>query len=230
MSSVVSQMTGTDSENLEGLRRRELKSIRILVETHHNGLLRMAQVYLRDPDVSAEVVQETWIAVLEGIHRFEGRSSVKSWIYAILIKKAKTRAVRERRVVNFSSLSGEDDDDPAGVDPDRFLPEGDPNAGHWSRPPRSWGESPEEILDRRETLELIETAIAALPPRYAAVITLRDVQGFSGQEVCNTLGISETNQRVLLHRARTRVRQELESKLGPAAPGRGRPGEAHELQ
>ena len=149
-------------------------------------------------------MQEAWVAVLNGIGRFEGRSSLKTWIFRILTNIAKTRGQREGRSVPFSSLAA--DDEPA-VDPDRFRAD-----GHWASPPPSWG--PEERLLGAETRAVVDGAIAALPPSQALVISMRDVEGFSAEEACNALDISETNQRVLLHRARSKVRQALEDYLG----------------
>jgi len=167
-------------------------------------MLRVAQLYVGSRAAAEEVVQDTWIGVLNGIGRFEGRSSLKTWIFRILTNIAKTRGQREGRSVPFSALGSGDDQ---AVDPDRFAQD-----GQWASPPRSFG--PEERLLGRETLDVVERAIAALPPSQALVITMRDVEGFGAEETRNVLGISETNQRVLLHRARAKVRQALEDYLG----------------
>jgi RNA polymerase sigma-70 factor, ECF subfamily len=156
-------------------------------------------------------VQEAWVAVLNGIDRFEGRSSLKTWIFRILTNIAKTRGQREGRSIPFSSLAPDDAREPA-VDPDRFLGEDSRYPGHWATPPRSFG--PEERLLGDETMRVVQGAIAELPPNQAIVISMRDVEGFSAEEACNALDISETNQRVLLHRARSKVRQALEDYLG----------------
>jgi RNA polymerase sigma-70 factor (ECF subfamily) len=174
-------------------------------------------VYLADRAVAEEVAQETWLAVLEGIGRFEGRSSLKTWIFRILANRARTRAVRERRTVPFSDLAPMDASisgyEPA-VDPERFLPADHPQwPHHWASPPVSWGDSPERLLLARETLDYIDKAISALPPAQQLVITMRDIEGLSAGAICNNLGISETNQRVLLHRARSKVRQALEQYM-----------------
>jgi RNA polymerase sigma-70 factor (ECF subfamily) len=164
--------------------------------------------------VAEEVVQETWIGVLNGLRRFEGRSSLKTWIFRILTNQAKTRGVRERRSVPFSALEGPDGEsgEPA-VEAIRFAQSG-PLTGHWATPPRSWEEdTPEQLTLSRETREHVQRAIDALPPNQRSVISLRDVEGWSAPEVCNVLGLSETNQRVLLHRARSRVRRAIESYL-----------------
>ncbi len=163
--------------------------------------------------VAEEIVQETWLGVLQGLDRFEARSSLKTWIFRILMNRARTRLQRERRTVPFSSLMG-DEHDPI-VDPGRFLPADHPAAAdHWSSPPRCWGETPESDFLRRETRAHIQKMIATLPPGQQAVITLRDIEGWTASEASSILDISEANQRVLLHRARARVRQALERYYG----------------
>jgi RNA polymerase sigma-70 factor (ECF subfamily) len=155
------------------------------------------------------MLQETWLVVLEGLDRFEGRSSLKTWIFGILMNVARRRSEREARSVSFSSLEGAGDDQPA-VSPSRFQVAGDPHPGGWKRFPRSWAGLPEAEFLSRETLEEVRTAIEALPATQRQVIALRDVSGMTSDEACNVLGISETNQRVLLHRARSKVRAALE--------------------
>jgi RNA polymerase sigma-70 factor (ECF subfamily) len=162
--------------------------------------------------VAEEVVQEAWLGVLNGIGRFEGRSSLKTWIFRILTNTAKTRALRERRSIPFSSLTAEGDEGTA-VDPDRFLGDDSRFPGHWALPPQRWEAQPERSLLSSETLRVIEREIAKLPPSQAIVVTMRDVDGFDAEEVRNTLDISETNQRVLLHRARSKLRRALEEYL-----------------
>jgi RNA polymerase sigma-70 factor, ECF subfamily len=177
-------------------------------------LLRVAQIYVASRAVAEEVVQETWIAVFNGIDRFEGRSSLKTWIFRILTNIAKTRGQRESRTVPFSALERPGAVPEAAVDADRFLPPDHERwPGHWATKPQPW---PEDRLLAAETLKLVERAIEALPPAQRAVISLRDVQGWSAEETCNALGITETNQRVLLHRARSKVRQALENYLSEA--------------
>ena len=177
-------------------------------------MLRVARIYVPTRAVAEDVVQDTWIAVLRGIDRFEGRSSLRTWVFRILTNTSKTRGERERRTVPLSAL-----DDPVrvpepAVSPDRFLDADHPNfPGHWASPPASWSEQPEEKLLGAETRAVIDAAIARLPPAQRAVISLRDVQGWDSEDVCNVLGVSETNQRVLLHRARAKVRQALEEYL-----------------
>ena len=182
-----------------------------LVDTYYSTMLPLAMIYVATRAVAEEVVQETWVAVLEGLHRFEGRSSLKTWIFRILTNRAKTRAQREGRSIPFSSIAdmNVDDAEPA-VDPDRFRPEGAQWAGGWKSFPATWEELPEERILSQETRGCIEKAIAVLPPNQREIIILRDMEGWSAEETCQALHISEGNQRVLLHRARAKVRNALE--------------------
>jgi RNA polymerase sigma-70 factor, ECF subfamily len=203
----------SDEQILAALKRGDEAAFIQLVERHQTLMLRVARRYVRSPAVAEEVVQETWLGVLNGLHRFEGRASLKTWIFRILTNRALSRAEREGRVVPFSSLAG-DDAEPA-VDPDRFRPEGDQWPGGWKTFPASWDSLPEERLLARETLALVGEAIAGLPERQHLVILMRDIEGWSSDEVCEALEITEANQRVLLHRARSKVRRVLESYLEP---------------
>jgi RNA polymerase sigma-70 factor (ECF subfamily) len=210
-------ITGDEDDTclVAALRRRDEAAFVRVVARYQRRLFRLASIYAGTQAVADEIVQETWLAVIQGIDRFEGRASFKTWLFRILVNRARTRGEREGRMVPFSSLAreAEVDGDPA-VAPDRFLGADHPEwPFHWSAPPASWGGSPEEKLLRRETLELVSRAIAALPPGQRQVITLRDVEGLSSEEVCNVLEISETNQRVLLHRARSRVRGAIENYM-----------------
>ena len=204
-------LTPADARLVDGLRRRDDAAFAELMREYGAAMLRVAQMYVSSRAVAEEVVQEAWLAVLKGIDRFEGRSSLKTWIFRILANTAKTRGMREARSVPLSALG--EDDDGSGVDVDRFFGPDARFPGHWSAPPESWAGAPEERLVAGETLEVIQREIERLPPLQAAVITMRDVEGFSAEEVCNSLDISETNQRVLLHRARSRVRRALEEYL-----------------
>jgi RNA polymerase sigma-70 factor (ECF subfamily) len=196
-----------DAELVQAIRDGDERAFAELVDRHHASLVRVAQGYVRDRAVAEEVAQDTWLAVLKGIDRFEGRSSLKTWIFRILANQAKSRAARERRTVPFSALTDADGDpDAPSVDPNRF----DSATGMWSRPPGRWPDEPEGELLRGEARRVVLDAIGGLPDGQRAVITLRDVEGFDSAEACNVLGISEVNQRVLLHRARARVRQALE--------------------
>jgi RNA polymerase sigma-70 factor (ECF subfamily) len=207
---VTETLTREDSRLVAALRTGEEAAFRELTRMHHAALVRVAQIYVSNRAVAEEVVQETWLAVLEGIDRFEGRSSLKTWIFRILANRAKTRAQRERRTIPISALQPERVPEPA-LDPDRFRDSEDPRwPGHWAVPPQQW---PEDRLLASETREKLAEAIDALPASQRAVISLRDLEGWSAEEVCNALDVSETNQRVLLHRARSKVRQALEEYL-----------------
>jgi RNA polymerase sigma-70 factor, ECF subfamily len=204
-------LAGTqESELVEALRAGDEAAFAALVERYHAGFVRVARMYVRDLAVAEEVAQETWLAVLGAIDRFEARSSLKTWLYRILTNRAKTRGQRESRSVPFSSIG--DPDEPA-VEPDRFRPEGDQYPGGWKEFPHPWEGDPEERLLAGETRRLILATIETLPPNQRAVITLRDIEGFDAEDVCNVLELSDTNQRVLLHRARSRVRRVLEQYL-----------------
>jgi RNA polymerase sigma-70 factor, ECF subfamily len=183
-----------------------------LVDQYHGQLLRLARSYVRDRQVAEEVVQDTWIGVIRGIGRFEGRSSLRTWLFRILANTAKSRGVQEHRSVPFSALAAADADD-GSVEADRFVPEGHVWAGHWAAAPGSWGTGPMERLLAKEAQQRIDTAISELPDVQRRVITLRDVEGWSSDEVCDALQISEGNQRVLLHRARTKVRAMVDAYL-----------------
>ncbi len=206
-----------EAQLIDALRRHDEAAFVQLVERYQGPLLRLALVYAGGRAVAEDVVQDTWLGVLQGIHKFEGRSSFKTWLFRILVNRARTRAEREGRTLPFSALgdatieSGE-----SAVPAQRFLGASDPQwPHHWASPPKAWGGSPEDQLLARETLDLIALEIARLPPAQREVITLRDVEGWSAEEACNVLGITETNQRVLLHRARSRVRGALESHFDP---------------
>jgi RNA polymerase sigma-70 factor (ECF subfamily) len=173
-------------------------------------MLRIALLYVPSRAVAEEVVQETWLAVLTGLERFEGRSSLRTWLFRILTNRAKTRGQREGRTVPFSAFASDGDEDEVAVSIDRFLGADSRHHGHWAAPPRG---VPEERLLAAEARERIQAAIEALPPNQRAVITLRDLEGLSAEEACNVLGLSETNQRVLLHRARSKVRAAFERYL-----------------
>ncbi len=204
----------TDDDELTALRAGDEAAFAALVDRYGPSMMRVARLYVRTPSVAEEVVQETWLAVLNGLDRFEGRSSLKTWIFSILVNIARTRGTREARSVPFSELAArEADADEAPVDPDRFQGTRDPQPGGWAVPPASWAPIPEQRLLSDETLERVRDAIAALPPAQRAVIALRDVEGWSSAETRAALDLSEGNQRVLLHRARAKVRAALEDYL-----------------
>jgi RNA polymerase sigma-70 factor (ECF subfamily) len=202
---------------VEALRRGDEQAFASLIDRYHSSMLRLAMSYVATREAAEDVAQETWMGVLKGIDRFEARSSLKTWIFRILVNRAKTKGVREQRSVPFSSLEGDGDENRPSVDPFRFQA-GSRSAGAWSAPPESWDGIPEERLLSGETGAVVDEAIALLPERQRAVITLRDSRGFTAQEACEVLGLTEANQRVLLHRARSKVRARLEEYLGSAEP------------
>jgi RNA polymerase sigma-70 factor, ECF subfamily len=185
-----------------------------LVEQHYASMKRLARTYVQSDAVAEEVVQDTWLAVVAGIQGFEGRSSLTTWMFSILINKAKTRGTRERRSTPLSCLAGDDPNEPA-IDPDRFQGDDDAWPGHWATPPRPW-QRPERRLLSLEARDRLKQALDELPERQRIVVTLRDVEGLEAEEVCELLALSPENQRVLLHRARTRLRALLESYVGAA--------------
>lgn len=195
---------------LARLRAGDEMAFRELVTCHDRPMRRIALSYVRTPSVADEVVQETWLAIIQGLGRFEGRSSLKTWMFRILVNRAQSRGVREQRTMPFSSLSVDDDEDGPTVDPDRFLPAGHAAAGYWSVTPSRFFELPEDRMLAEETSALVAAAIEKLPDRQRRVITLRDIEGWDADEVCQGLGLSAANQRVLLHRARAAVRAGLE--------------------
>ena len=194
------------------LRAGDERAFESLVEAYYGAMISVARGYVKTRDVAEEVVQEAWIGVLRGIDRFEGRSSLKAWIFRILVNTALTRGGREARSVPFSSVTPEDEDEPA-VSPDRFRPPGEAFAGHWNAYPGDWSSVPEETLLGRETIDVVKRAVEELPASQRPVIAMRDMAGCSAAEVCDALGVSPGNQRVLLHRARSRVRAALEEHL-----------------
>ncbi|MBI5670688.1 MAG: sigma-70 family RNA polymerase sigma factor [Chloroflexi bacterium] len=197
---------------VEALRQGDEAAFAALFDRYHTALVRTALIYVSHPSAADEVAQETWLAVFKGVGRFEGRSSLKTWIFSILVNRAKTYAQREGRYVPLD-WDDANSDEPT-VAPSRFAPDEHTGAPrHWINPPGSWESIPEDRLLSRELRGCIQQAINALPANQRLVITLRDVEGLSSDEVCNILAVSETNQRVLLHRARARVRQAVENYL-----------------
>ena len=207
---------GIDSELISALRAGDEDAFMRLVEANHQAMLRVARMYVSSTSVAEEVVQEAWLGILQGIRGFEGRSSLRTWMFRIVANIAKTRGARESRSVPFSSLAGDDLAEPA-VDPDRFFPPGDEGAGAWSTLPADWRGLPAGRLEAKETLNVIRETLDGLPPMQAEVLRLRDALGWSSEEVRNALEISETNQRVLLHRARSKVRAALEKHFTEVA-------------
>lgn len=184
-----------------------------LVTPHHTALIRMAMGHVADREVAEEVVQDTWMAVIEGLDRFEGRSSLRTWIFGIMIHKAKDRGIREKRHVNFSSFESVDDEGDEAVDPSRFHQSGE-WTGHWAFPPQPWDDqTPEKLMASQQAVSAMQKSIEALPKNLKEALILRDVEGIEAKEVCELLKITETNLYVRLHRARERVRQAVETYL-----------------
>lgn len=206
-------LTKGDDQLIAQLRRGDEGVFDILVNQHHGALIRMAMGYVADREVAEEVVQDTWMAVIEGLDRFEGRSSLRTWMFGILIHKAKDRGVREKRHTTFSDFESFDDNEEA-IDPSRFQQSGE-WAGHWAFPPQPWDDqTPEKLLANQQAVHAMQRAIDALPTTLKEVLILRDVEGVKAKEVCELLKITETNLYVRLHRARERVRWAVETYLG----------------
>ena len=208
-----------DSRNehdlVQDLRNGDEAAFTALVTRYHQGMVRVATAFVPDRAVAEEVAQETWLSVLEGIKRFEERSSLKTWLFRILVNRARTRGKQEGRMINLSATGPEKEPGPISS---RFTPE-----GMWKLPPAVWPDpTPEEQALSAELREVIRASVDGLPPGQRAVVTMRDVEGLSSREVCNILDIGESNQRVLLHRGRTRVRGALERYLGNPPGGKGR--------
>jgi RNA polymerase sigma-70 factor (ECF subfamily) len=202
--------SAAEQRELAALRAGDEATFLALVARHRAAMLRVATLSVRSRAVAEEVVQEAWIGVLQGLHGFEGRASLKAWIFTILVNCAKTRGARELRAVPMSSLLAEREEDEPAVPADRFRDEADRWAGHWSSPPEPW---PEEKVESREMVALVREALETLPEAQRTVMSLRDVEGLESTQVCALLDISEGNQRVLLHRARSKVRAFIEERL-----------------
>ena len=198
-----------DRALVAALLRRDEQVFVELVTRHQASMRRIARMYVSTDALADEVVQEAWEGVIKGLPRFEARSSLSTWIFRILTNVAKTRGARERRTVPFAALG---DDDGPSVDYRRFGGEDSAWPGHWAVPPRPW-DDPERRLGSLEARDELRAAIAVLPPAQQAVLTLRDVEGLSAEEVCGMLDLTAVNQRVILHRARSRVRESLERYL-----------------
>ena len=201
-----------EADLVDRLRSGDEAAFICLVNTYSAPLKRLALAFVSTDAVAEEVVQETWLAVLTGIPHFEGRSSVKTWIFKILANRAKTRAIRDRRTISFSELEDPLGQDQPAVDPARFHPAAHPTMpGHWSSPPGIWSASAEDAVLGREAMGVLQRELDRLPRAQRVVVALRDVHGWPAAEVCEVLGLSEANQRVLLHRGRGRLRVVLEA-------------------
>jgi RNA polymerase sigma-70 factor, ECF subfamily len=197
----------SEQELIARLRARDEAAFMQLVDSLSPSMRRVARMFVSSDAVADECVQEAWLGVLQGIDRFEGRSSLRTWIFRILVNIAKTRGQREGRSVPFATLAGDDLDRPTW-DPSAFD-----TPGAWTSLPFDWRGLPEDRVEGHETLTVIGRAIESLPPMQAEVIRLRDVLGWSSEEVRNALDLTDTNQRVLLHRARAKVRATVEEHL-----------------
>jgi RNA polymerase sigma-70 factor (ECF subfamily) len=196
-----------DAVLVKALAARDPDAFAYLLERYHSALIRLAQQYVPNRAVAEEVAQETWLAVIEGIDRFEQRSSLKTWLFRILVNIARSHGVKENRSIPFAAHEALDDE-PA-VDPRRFRRFALRGRGQWKVPPQPWTDPEQRALDA-ETLAVIHRAVDQLPPAQREVLTMRDLVGWSAAEACEALEITEANQRVLLHRARSRVRSALE--------------------
>lgn len=207
-----------DAALVAALRRGDEAVFADLVDRYSPTLTAVAMRYVGSRAVAEEVLQETWLGLLRGIDDFESRSSLKTWLFRILVNTAMSRSRRERRSTPFSCVGGASDDGGSGIDPDSFIDGADERwRGHWSAAPASWDTVPEHRLLAQETLDGVRRAIDSLPERQQQVILLRDIEGWTSEEVCDALELSEANQRVLLHRARTKVRAAIERELdGPS--------------
>jgi RNA polymerase sigma-70 factor (ECF subfamily) len=211
---------GDEEALLTLLHAGDEKGFAELVDRYGAGMLRFARMYAGDEALAEDCVQDAWLGVLRGIDRFERRSSLRTWIFRILLNRLRTRLQREGRFVSLSFLDDlEHADREAAVEGSRFLPLDHPRwPRHWKHPPVPWNASPEEVLLAKEVHDLVARALDALPQGQRQVMTLRDVEGWGSAEVCELLGLTEANQRVLLHRARARVRRALENHFTERSP------------
>ena len=197
-----------DAALLAALRAGDERAFERLVDRHQAALVRVARQYVPTQEIAEDVAQEAWLSLLRGLDSFEGRSSLRTYLFRIVMNLARTRGVREARSAPFSSLVRDGEEGPS-VEPERFISSPARGAGHWASPIRPWSQSAEQIALSDEAVATVYEAIEHLPENQRRVVTLRDVEGFGADEVCDLLGLSEGNQRVLLHRARTKLRQAL---------------------
>jgi RNA polymerase sigma-70 factor, ECF subfamily len=198
-----------DEQIVASLRAGNERAFRELYRRHYPAMRRVARTYVESDAVAEEIVQETWVGILTGIRRFQGRSALGTWMFSILINQAKTHSTRERRALPFSSITPAGGDERA-VDADRFQKDDEAWPGHWATPPRPWQKPDRRVLSL-EARELLKDALSELPDRQRLIVGLRDVDGLSSVEVCGLLGLSRENERVLLHRGRARLRAALEA-------------------
>jgi RNA polymerase sigma-70 factor (ECF subfamily) len=208
-------VAASDQQTVAALRAGDERTFRELFERSYPMMKRVARGYVGSDAVAEEIVQDTWMAIVTGIDRFQGRASVGTWIFSILTNQAKTHSARERRAMPFSSVPQAGADEPV-VDPDRFQKDDEAWPGHWATPPRPW-QRPERRLMSLEARERLKDALKQLPDRQRVIVGLRDVEGLTAEEVCGLLDLSQENQRVLLHRGRSRLRAVLEEYVGAEA-------------
>jgi RNA polymerase sigma-70 factor, ECF subfamily len=208
------RMAVADEHALAALRAGDERAFRDLFARSYPMMKRVARAYVASDAVAEEIVQETWMAIVTGLDRFEGRSALGTWIFSILTNQAKTHSAREKRALPFSCVASGEAEEPS-VDPDRFQKDDDAWPGHWATPPRPW-QKPERRLLSLEARDHLKAALAQLPDRQRLIVGLRDIEGHSAEEVCDLLGLSPENQRVLLHRGRSRLRAVLEEYLDAA--------------
>jgi RNA polymerase sigma-70 factor, ECF subfamily len=210
-SAPVAARWAADEQIVAALRAGDERTFRKLFQRHNPAMKRVARSYVQSDAVAEEIVQDTWLAILTGVDRFEGRSAFGTWMFSILINQAKTHNARECKTLPFSSTSPPGDADPA-VDADRFQKDDDAWPGHWATPPRPWQKPDRRVLSL-EARARLKDALSQLPPRQRLVVGLRDVDGLSSGEVCGLLKLSRENERVLLHRGRSRLRAALEAYI-----------------
>jgi RNA polymerase sigma-70 factor (ECF subfamily) len=210
----VAGVRSSDEHVVAALRAGDEQAFRDLFARSYPMMKRIARGYVSSDAVAEEVVQETWTAVLTGLDRFQGRSALGTWIFSILTNQAKSHGAREGRALPLSAVGREGEEEPA-VTPDRFQTDDDAWPGHWATPPRPW-QKPERRLLALEAREHLKQALAELPERQRVIVGLRDIEGFSAEEVCTLLEVTQENQRVLLHRGRSRLRATLEEYLDRA--------------
>ena len=204
-------VAASDEQTVAALRAGDERAFRELFARTYPMMKRVARGFVASDAVAEEIVQDTWLAIVTGIDRFEGRSALGTWIFSILTNQAKTHSARERRALPLTCVGPRDAEEPV-VDPDRFQKDDEAWPGHWATPPRPW-QTPERRLLSLETREHLKDALAELPERQRLIVGLRDIDGHSAEEVCDLLGLSQENQRVLLHRGRSRLRAVLEEYL-----------------
>jgi RNA polymerase sigma-70 factor (ECF subfamily) len=222
---LLEKFSGGEEPLLARLRSGDETAFAALVDELHGRLLALAGTFTSSPALGEDIVQETWLAVIRGLRRFEARSSIRTWIFSILVRRARTLATREARRAEVRRRP----DDAALEGSSAEWEPGRGRLGLWEEPPVPWGlEDPASVFQTREALEVVQNAVAGLPQMQQQVVFLRDVEGVGAEDVCNVLEISETNQRVLLHRGRARIQRALDHYLrdGGKPPVRGKRDDA----